>query len=1102
MKNVNLTIRLSILAILLSLWNPLNALADDGQWVLTNDHSIEGGILDMHFVNASTGWALTDQYIYRTSNGGEDWNRIFSQELFLTKMHNIFFITESNGWAVGDFGNAYRTLDGGQTWNGPFSTGVLNKLTETRFVNGNIGWAIGTNGTILKTINGGDDWVLQSSTPNLNLSTMHFFDQNTGWVAGDLTVMRTTNGGATWTTSNFSGLGVGFVYDLTFMDESVGWMATQNGLYKTIDGGISWVQSISRQAIASNIPGSDNPDDLDYVNPLDAYPTKISISSPTTIWVLGRNYYFDLWYDKALDNEGIIYFYSNGPQQIGFRYSHLHFTNGSTGWVSGRAVDNQNAHFINKVTFENGVFNSNPQTHNSLSSVFFVDESNGWATGGVSTFGHAGRILKTTNGGQTWEYQLGVDYGESFKDIFFINQLTGWAVGPMGVIFKTTNGGSSWQSYDVGANTVFQKVFFLNITTGWITGFDGTIYKTTDGGNSWINVYEGVHSLFEIYFSDANNGWATGSNGTLLKTNNGGNSWVQINTPDDSGLFMGFANATTGWVSHRFNNNQNLYKTTDGGQTWQTQTLTNSTSGISSFHVFDENIAWLMTYSGELYHTLNGGHTWRHVHTTNNANSSSPAFFNLHFASPTVGSYTTNDGRIYTFEAPETAEAVALMSPTENEMDVSTQPMLEWTMSDNASVYTLQVSENSVFNEFAVNESGLQSTHYIPEIHLKSGVRYYWRVRAENVIGASLWSDAQSFTTIEQDWNTQESPIDHSLMGVHFPTDRKGWAVGENGTIINTVNGGNVWKSQLSFSNEFLTDVHFVNESTGWVSGRNGTLLRTINGGSTWTSSNTGTNHDLVGVHFVNNTTGWVVGQNGTILKTTNAGVSWNSQSLGISTYFTDVFFLNDQLGWVVGTGGAVYQTLNGGTLWKVKATGTTANLTAAHFVDQNNGWAVGQNGTILKTINGGSNWTIVDSGTSVQLTDVQFSTVDNGWIVGAFGTILRTVNGEDWTLENNSNTSGLNALTLYNAETGWAVGAYGTILRYEINHEDETNPDVPATGITFVDSNGNVQTLEFGFSELATNGYDSGIDQLAPPLPPTGIFDVRFISGEPPVGL
>lgn len=49
---------------------------------------------------------------------------------------------------------------------------------------------------------------------------------------------------------------------------------------------------------------------------------------------------------------------------------------------------------------------------------------------------------------------------------------------------------------------------------------------------------------------------------------------------------------------------------------------------------------------------------------------------------------------------------------------------------------------------------------------------------------------------------------------------------------------------------------------------------------------------------------------------------------------------------------------------------------------------------------------------------------------------------------------------------------------------------------ITGQDQNGNQLSLEVGTSESATNGFDAGIDQYAPPAAPEGSFDFRIVEG------
>ncbi len=59
---------------------------------------------------------------------------------------------------------------------------------------------------------------------------------------------------------------------------------------------------------------------------------------------------------------------------------------------------------------------------------------------------------------------------------------------------------------------------------------------------------------------------------------------------------------------------------------------------------------------------------------------------------------------------------------------------------------------------------------------------------------------------------------------------------------------------------------------TGTAVGAEGTILHTTDGGATWTLQSSGTTVPLSGVTFVDANTGWAVGEGGTILHTTTGG--------------------------------------------------------------------------------------------------------------------------------------------------------------------------------------------------------------------------------------
>ena len=123
------------------------------------------------------------------------------------------------------------------------------------------------------------------------------------------------------------------------------------------------------------------------------------------------------------------------------------------------------------------------------------------------------------------------------------------------------------------------------------------------------------------------------------------------------------------------------------------------------------------------------------------------------------------------------------------------------------------------------------------------------------------------------------------MFGVSFTDVNNGTAVGYNGTILRTTNGGTNWISQTSGTTTTLFGVSFTDANTGTAvgGGFNGTnsegiILRTINGGTNWTSQTSGTTLHLHSVSFIDANNGTVVAPLGSILRTTNGGVPFVNQ--------------------------------------------------------------------------------------------------------------------------------------------------------------------------------------------------------------------------------
>ena len=128
------------------------------------------------------------------------------------------------------------------------------------------------------------------------------------------------------------------------------------------------------------------------------------------------------------------------------------------------------------------------------------------------------------------------------------------------------------------------------------------------------------------------------------------------------------------------------------------------------------------------------------------------------------------------------------------------------------------------------------------------------------------------------------------------------------------------WTTQASGTTEWLNDVQFVDNMHGWAVGDNGTIVATIDGGETWTVQTSGTTEKLRSVYFLTTTRGWAVGGtlNLTLLTTYDGGSNWGAVPNDISeeAFLKGIEFYDDMHGFATSSN-AIYYTSNSGSNWE-----------------------------------------------------------------------------------------------------------------------------------------------------------------------------------------
>ena len=244
-------------------------------------------------------------------------------------------------------------------------------------------------------------------------------------------------------------------------------------------------------------------------------------------------------------------------------------------------------------------------------------------------------------------------------------------------------------------------------------------------------------------------------------------------------------------------------------------------------------------------------------------------------------------------------------------------------------------------------------------------------------------------------WITQNSGTTNDLWGVYAVDYKNIWAVGVNGTIIHTSNGGCTWFSQYSSPGMRLQSVFFTCTNKGIAVGKQGIILRTTNGGNNWFLQTSPTNLELRYVQFINANTGTIVGGDSytpVIMRTTDAGNSWVMQQGCYPIGLKGVFFVDANTGYCSAWLGEIFKTTNAGETWQ--STHTSQSLEGLWFTNANTGTIVGYNGTIIRTTDGGESWVHQNPGPSTWYFGCYFENQNTGYVTGYSGTLLRTVNG------------------------------------------------------------------------------------------------------------
>ena len=298
-----------------------------------------------------------------------------------------------------------------------------------------------------------------------------------------------------------------------------------------------------------------------------------------------------MWYDVTPPN----------PPALGY-FAKAEFIDDMHGWMLVSDASNPNAGTLYRTS--NGGTGWTPiSVPFGSGELHFIDQNNGWAMAdlgaGAGSMGVA--IFQTIDGGQTWTQTYTNDPNQTgagdslplggIKDGMTVTDMKNAWIGGVtyapGVVYlyQTSDAGHSWNLESVpipagyeqaqpetrGPQFVSSTDAYLPVTMQNQYGVMLAIYVSHDGGANWALTPTMIPQGGLMDFVSAQDGFVWNASAFYI-THDGAKTWTVV-TPDvafgENFAGMDFVSPTTGFVlTNDAASTRTLYKTTDGGATW------------------------------------------------------------------------------------------------------------------------------------------------------------------------------------------------------------------------------------------------------------------------------------------------------------------------------------------------------------------------------------------------------------------------------------------------------------------------------------------------------------------------------------------------------
>jgi photosystem II stability/assembly factor-like uncharacterized protein len=579
--------------------------------------------------------------------------------------------------------------------------------------------------------------------------------------------------------------------------------------------------------------------------------------------------------------------------------------------------------------------NPKPSGHHNT-KITFVDNQHGFL------FNSIGELYETVDTGNSWQLQQRFPN----SNVFALKDSTGVIGGNSGLLYISEDNGQHWQIKNIDQNINIAWIDITSRDTIFLIG-SGNLYRSVNRGNSWELMNNSfTFRLPSVDFVSAQTGYAVYPASSIYKTVDGGKTWnvVNGNSTTANSTSLQFADSLFGYA---FRESDKMLRTTDGGKTWTAAMLT--AQRMNDIFILNAQKAFAVGEDGAIFKTVDGGVNWSWSVSTlllRYGNTLNTVYFineNIGFAAGLWGRLmkTTDGGATWKESLPTYIDfsTISMGSPGTgyttnwNNLFKTTDSGKSWqplplTVGDNYTG-TYRFDNCIFFNA----DTGL--------VTCNNSVRMFRTVNG-----------GQTFDTIKPFAN-----IEDALLGLHFINASQGWCTirSYDGKykVYRTKNGGYNWNEISSTASYGPKKIFFANEAVGYGA-QYGGIVQTMDSGKTWTPVYMDYDNAYNSLWFVNAKKGFAAGEHGKLRMTNDSGRTWTT--IPFNDFYDDflnVRFFSDSVGYLTGEDGGIFKTIDGGLTWKRRNLPPFFDYHdygAISFTSDSTVYIAGTNGSIIKS--------------------------------------------------------------------------------------------------------------------------------------------------------